>query len=119
MSKRPQATRRPSHEPGLPWVPRVFAILAAVFLVGSVALASLLPADERLDQAIQAWSPDALSRLQAAAIATFGHGFWSTLILPFLSRPVWMIPVCIGILCIGGAVSALTRLPAERTRRRS
>jgi hypothetical protein len=103
----------------LPLVPRVFAVAAAVFLVGSVALASLLPADMRLDQAIQAWHPSALVRLQAATIANFGHGLWSTLFLPFLGRPVWLIPVCLGILCVGGAVSALTRLPAERTRRRS
>lgn len=103
--KRPSITN-PSAKPGLPLVPRVFAVAAAVLLVGSVALVALLPPDITLAQALHAISEDMPFRLQSVVVGVLGHGVWSALVAPVLARPVWLMPVCLGIVCVGVAVTA-------------
>lgn len=116
--KRPNLARPPEgQELGL--VKRVFAVLAAVFLVSGVALASLLPPDISLFQtlaAIHAVRPD---RLQHMVTAVFGHFVWASLAVPLLVRPVWLIPVAFGLICVGGAVTALNQAAPRATKRRS
>ena len=116
--KRPTLVRPPSgHELAL--LPRAFAVLAAIFLVGSVALATLLPADILLSQvldAMQAVRPDHLQRL---VIGTFGRFAWTSIAVPLLMRPVWMVPVCLGLICIGGAVTTLGPTAPRTKQRRS
>ena len=98
-------------------MPRIFAVLAAVLLVGSVALASLLPADISLRQAVHAIDAAWASHAQQAVIGSLGRGFWAAVVLPLLIRPVWMIPVCLGLICVGGAFTALSQ-GAPRTKQR-
>ena len=93
-------------------MPRVFAVLAAVLLVGAVALASLLPSDLSLGQALHAVTAAGPEHLQQAVAGTFGHAVWAGLVFPVLIRPVWMLPVCAGLICVGGAVTATGRGPA-------
>ena len=117
-----EAVRRPrlgrsAAAPGLSMVPRVFAVLAAVLLVGSVALASLLPADISLRQAVHDIDSAAANHVQQVVVGSLGRGFWDALVVPLLVRPVWMIPVCLGLICVGVAVTALSH-GAPRTKQR-
>jgi hypothetical protein len=111
-------TRSPT-QTDLKLAPRVFAVCAAVLLVFSVALASLLPADTTLGQAIHALSADLLFRGQGVVGRLLGHGFWSWVVAPLLARPVWLMPASLGIVCVGGAVSALTHVSPHTKQKRS
>ena len=103
----------------MPLVPRMFAVVAAVLLVGSIALASLLPADMNLRQAINALDGMATERAQHLMVAVLGRGFWEAVLVPLLVRPVWMVPVCLGLICVGGAVTALSQGAQRPKQRRS
>jgi hypothetical protein len=111
--------RAPSGKPDLPLMPRVFAVLAAVLLVGSVALASLLPTDMTLIQAIHAVDETSPASLQQAVVGAFGRGLWETVVVPVLVRPIWLIPVSLGLICIGGAVTCHTQATPRTKQRRS
>jgi hypothetical protein len=111
-------TRLPA-EADLKLAPRIFAVSAAVLLVFSVALASLLPPETTLGQVIQALNADFLFRGQAAISRVFGHGFWSWVVAPIMVRPVWLMPASLGIVCVGGTVSALTHVSPRTKQKRS
>jgi hypothetical protein len=99
-------------------MPRVFAVLAAILLVGSVALASLLPEDMSLAQALQALGGGTPADMQRELTAAVGSFITNMILGPILIRPVWMIPVSLGLICVGGAVTALTQgAPRPRQRR--
>ncbi len=116
--KRPTLSRPPGGT-DLAIVPRVFAVLAAILLVGSVALAALLPADLSLGQALHALNATGPEHLQHAIAGTFGHFVWTSFVFPVLIRPVWMIPVCLGLICVGGAMTAIGPTAARPKQRRS
>ncbi len=97
----------------------MFAVVAAVLLVGSIALASLVPADTNLRQAINAMDGMAIEHAQHAFVGVFGRGFWEAMLVPLLVRPVWMIPVCLGLICVGAAVTALTQASPRPKQHRS
>ncbi len=100
-------------------VPRIFAVLAAVLLVGSVALAALLPTDISLYGALHLLHPVSPDRLQQLVMGRFGHFVWNGLALPLLNRPVWLIPVSLGLICVGGAMTALSPSAPRTKQRRS
>ena len=100
-------------------LPRAFAVLAAVLLVGSVALAALLPEGTSLGQFLHMIDSTAPRHLQAAVVQVLGHGVTTALVVPFLVRPAWLIPVCLGIMCAGGAVTAMTQVSTRTKQRRS
>jgi hypothetical protein len=110
---------RPTTDADLKLMPRIFAVGAAVLLVSSVALASLLPPDTTLAQVIHALDADLLFRGQALLTGWFGHGFWTWLVAPVLARPVWLMPASLGIVCVGGTVSALTHVSPHTKQKRS
>jgi hypothetical protein len=101
--------------PELSLMTRTFAVLAAVSLVGAVGLAALLPGGMSLGQTIHAVDAEILFSAQTWV----GHGIWNALAAPLLVRPVWMIPACLGIISVGGAVSGLNQLSGRATRKRS
>ncbi len=94
-------------------------MLAAVLLVGSVAIASLLPADISLVQALHAMDAGAPERAQRVLTGLFGHGFFQAVAVPVLVRPLWLVPVCLGLICVGGAVTAMSQAPPRTKQRRS
>ena len=100
-------------------LPRIFAVLAAVLLVGSVALASLLPADISLYGALHLMHPVSPDHLQRLVASRFGHFGWNAMALPLLNRPVWLIPVSLGLICVGGAISTLSPAAPRTKQRRS
>lgn len=116
--RRPQATR-PKQGPELPLLPRVFAVAAAVLLVGSVALAALLPDGTSLGQFLHMIDASAPRHLQAVVVQVLGHGVTAALLVPFLVRPAWLVPVCLGVICAGGAVTAMTQVSTRTKQRRS
>jgi hypothetical protein len=111
-----------AHRPGFSHVIklRVFAVLAAAFLVIAVALGSILPADEPLSQIIADTDASLLPSVQGFLIRHVGGWAWSDVTVPVLVRPTWMIPLGLGILCLG-AVTTLNWLqtPSRPRRRRS
>lgn len=91
---------------------RIFAVLAAVFLVGAVAIASLA-AQWNLEEGLLQVSPAATGWLR-------GHSppwLWTYAELPLLQRPLWLLPVCAGLVCSGLAAS-FNRGKSPNTRRR-
>ena len=92
---------------------------AAVLLVGSVALASIVPPDMSLRQAIAAMDPGAVTHLQALVASVLGRGFWDVMCTPLLVRPVWLVPVCLGLVCVGGTVTAMSQAAPRTKQKRS
>ena len=98
---------------------RILAVLACVFLVAAFGLASLLPPDLPLGQALL--SVDKQSML-AAHDAMVRHGvaaLWSDVVAPVLARPSWIPPAMVGIVLGGLALTVRPRPAAPSRRRRS
>ncbi len=117
--KRPRLKNRRRPDAALPILPRLFAVLAAVLLVGSVGLAALLPSDITLGQALAAFDETLPDHLQGAVSHALGHGLWEAVVHPLLIRPVWLIPVSLGLICVGGALTSLSHAPPRTKQRRS
>ena len=100
-------------------LPRIFAVLAAVLLVGSVALASLMPPDISLYGALHLMHPVSPDHLQQVMLSRFGHFVWNALALPLLNRPVWLAPVSLGLICVGAAMTTLGPAAPRTKQRRS
>jgi len=66
---------------------RVLAVLSAVFLVGSVALATMQPADVPLGQALFLIDHDLVNVLQTDVDRYLTHALWSYVFVPLLLRP--------------------------------
>ena len=99
---------------------RIFSVLAAAFLVAALAVGTLLPADHSLAAMLDMAQPGLTGRIQAAIVRVSG-GLWTWLVQPLLTRPDWLIPAALGIVC-GGIVLTLTfgaRPNTKSTRRRS
>jgi hypothetical protein len=103
----------------IPLIARVFTVLAAVFLVGAVALATMLPPDMTLHEAIHTIDATRADSFQHALASTFGKTIWAWVIAPLLLRPVWMMPLSLGLICVGGALTASFHAPPRTKHRRS
>ncbi len=94
---------------------RVFAVLAAVLLVFSVALVALTPTGFTLMQGLQEAGGTVPSWLQ-------GHSpvwLWNWIETPFLVRPLWLIPAGLGLICAGAAATLNFGKPSPSRRKRS
>ena len=94
---------------------RIFAVLAAVFLVGAVTLGLLTPRGMTLGQALLLLDPNTLPWLKAHA----APWMWETLEIPLLIRPVWLLPAALGLVCAGAAASFNPALSSSSRRKRS
>jgi hypothetical protein len=97
---------------------RIFAVLAAVFLVGAFALASLNAPDMPLAQALFMLNRTAVEALRAGIQAHAAPWLWDSVAVPLLLRPVWLLPASIGVICAGVSLT-FTSQPTHRSRRRS
>lgn len=97
---------------------RVLAVLAAVFLVGSVGLATLGPPDLPLGQMLVMAHAGSMRALEAGTRSYLSPWVWNYVEVPVLARPAWLIPAAIGIVFAGLAFSFAPRRGAPRTRRR-
>jgi hypothetical protein len=94
---------------------RILAVAAAVLLVSAVALATLGARPVTLGWALFQMDNTLLDRIRDWLERNLGGWMWSELALPLLERPVWLVPVSLGLICIGLALS----LPAGKPTRRS
>ncbi len=97
---------------------RVLAVLAAVFLVGAIGLATLAPPDLPLGQALFMLDSGLMNGLETDTKQYLSPWIWMHLEVPLLVRPAWLIPACFGIVCAGLAATLTPRRGATRPRRR-
>jgi hypothetical protein len=97
---------------------RVLAVLAAVFLVSSAALATLGPPDLPLDQMLQLSGGGIMRGLEEWTRQHLASWVWNDIEVPLLARPAWLIPAALGIVFAGLAVTVTPRRGAPRHRRR-
>ncbi len=100
-------------------ISRTFTILAAILLVAAFGLLVLAPYDMPLVQGLGTLDPSLVERMQRSVVHALGHGAWGNIVTPVLARPIWLIPLSLGIVCVG--VATTTNVPAttHRTRKRS
>ncbi len=103
----------------IPMIARVFTVLAAIFLVGAVALATMLPPDMTLHEAMHAIDAARADDWQHTLAHALGKTIWDWVIAPLLLRPVWMVPLSLGLICVGGALTASFHAPPKTKHRRS
>ncbi len=100
-------------------VRRALAVLAAVFLVTAVAIATFGSQTLSLGQALFLVNHDALDGLLAWSNRVLGNWAWISIIQPLLVRPAWLYPVSAGIVCTGVSMSLSNRKTPHRSHRRS
>jgi len=99
-------------------VQRALAVLSAVLLVGSVALATLGPHWATLGRALFAMNHDLPDGMQHWLQGHVGSWAWDIL-LPLIQRPAWLLPTSLGLICAGLSVSLSNRNTPHRSHRRS
>jgi len=99
--------------------PRILAVLAALLLVGAVALATLGPPAVPLGQVLLMIDRDLMDALHAAIATHLSGWMWDKLVLPVLVRPAWLVPAALGLICAGTSASLSSRKSAHRWHRRS
>lgn len=97
---------------------RILAVLAAVFLVSAVGLATLGPPDMELGQMLAVVHEGMPRALQSFLQQHLGAWAWEKVVVPLLVRPAWLIPAALGIVFGGLAVTAAPGRGAPRPRRR-
>ena len=80
---------------------RIFAVLAALFLVSAVAIAAWTPVGLTLAQALLRFDSASLGWLRLHSVPWT----WDWLEAPLLLRPLWLLPASIGVICAGMAMS--------------
>lgn len=98
---------------------RILAVLSAILLVGSVAIATVGPPMISLGEALYLIDEGLVERLHVFVAVHLTGWVWSGVAVPLLVRPAWLIPVSIGLILAGMAVSLPNRKPAQRSHRRS
>ncbi len=97
---------------------RVLSVLAAISLVAAFALATLLPPPMTLAQSVAMFDARLLYDAHEFAVAHGGGWAWGHIMMPLLLRPVWLVPISLGLLLAGGAMTANSRKGVPRSHRR-
>ncbi len=98
---------------------RILAVLAAMLLVGAVAIATLGPPGVPLGQVLFMIDHDLMNALHSSVEQHLATWMWDYLAVPLLLRPAWLLPAAAGIICAGLALSLSSRKSAHRSHRRS
>jgi len=99
---------------------RTFSVLAAALLVAAFALMIIPPATMSLAQGLSELNHELVMQAQHLVQRALGSWAWVWVCVPVLVRPVWLVPLCLGLLCAGTA--ATTHPPSQpphRARTRS
>jgi hypothetical protein len=94
---------------------RIFAVLAAAFLVVSVGIAALLPLGLTLGHGLLMIDSGIVGWLKQHSL----DWAWEWLLTPFLQRPLWLMPASIGLIAAGLALTFNLGKPSPSRRRRS
>ena len=97
---------------------KIFAVLAAVCLVGAVALGTLEPDDLSLGDGLLAFDQGRLAAFERFVRLHFSGWLWDHPMKALLVRPIWLIPACAGLVLAGASASAASRGNALNSRRR-
>ncbi len=97
---------------------RVFAWLCAVGLVVAFAIAATLPLQMDLGAMLLSMDPHSLDGLHRFVLDHVSAATWTRLLLPFLLRPGWMLPLMLGIVAGGIAFSLNQAGPTRQSSRR-
>ena len=100
-------------------VARVFAWLCAIGLVGAFAIAATLPLDMSLGAMLLSMDPKSLDGLHRFVLQHGLPGTWKHVLMPFLLRPGWMLPLMGGVIAGGIAFSLNYPGPTRQSTRRS
>ncbi len=98
---------------------RILAVLAAILLVGAVALAMLGPPAVPLGHALFMLDHDLMEGMHAFIGHHLHAWLWDNLVVPLLVRPAWLVPAALGLICAGMSLSLSTRKSTHRSHRRS
>ena len=99
-------------------IQRVLAVLAAVCLVGAVAVALLGPPNVPLGAALYLLDRDILDGLQSGIQTHFAHWIWEDVAMPLLVRPAWLLPAAAGLILAAASLTCGSRQRAQRSHRR-
>lgn len=97
---------------------RILAVLAAAFLVGAVAVATLGPSNVPLGAALYMLDRDTLDWLQTGIQSHAAAWIWDDVAMPLLLRPAWLLPTGIGLICAGASLTLSNRQRTQRSHRR-
>lgn len=97
---------------------KILIVLAAVFLVGAIAIAILAPPGAALGQVLYDLDRGLLNMAQAGVQRHLAPWIWDSLILPVLVRPAWLVPACLGVIFAGGAATLAGSRGSRAPRRR-
>jgi len=97
---------------------RVLAVMAAVCVVAAFAIATLLPPMLPLAQLVAMADSRILFAVREYVLQHWPDWVWSDLMLPELVRPAWLVPLCLGIVLAGGAMTLASRKSVPRSHRR-
>lgn len=86
-------------------ISRTFTLLAAALLVLAFALMVIPPATMSLAQGLSELNHGLVMRAQHVVQGALGSWAWLRVCVPVLVRPVWLVPLCLGLLCAGTAAS--------------
>jgi hypothetical protein len=99
---------------------RIFAVLAAMLLVGAVALAMLGPPSVPLGQALFMVDHDLMDALHSGVERHLSSWLWESAAVPLMLRPAWLLPAALGLICAGVSLTLSTRKKStHRSHRRS
>lgn len=97
---------------------RILAVVSAMFMVAAFTLATMLPPDMPLSQAISLANHGWLVSLQDVVLKHVSPWVWTNLVVPVLLRPVWIMPITLGMVTAGIAVTLSSRRGSPNSRRR-
>ena len=89
---------------------RMLVAFAAACFVGAFAIAALAPLGLTLAGGLLLLDHTTLSSLRRIVVDDTSAGVWQGLVVPFLIRPAWIVPVMLGILSTGLAMT-INRAP--------
>jgi hypothetical protein len=100
---------------------KVFAVIAAMLLVGAVAAGTLAPPDMSLGEALTSLDNLRITAVEAYVRAHISAWLWDYPVRAFMERPVWLLPAAAGLLFAGGSMTAasMQKAPTSSRRRRS
>ncbi len=98
---------------------RILAVVAAMLLVGAVALAMLGPPEVPLGQLLFMIDHDLMEGVHGFIGTHLAGWLWDYLVLPLTLRPAWLVPAGLGLICGGMSLSLSTRKTTHRSHRRS
>ncbi len=95
-------------------VERVFAVLASICFVVSFAAAALLPPLTELSVLLARINEHLLPDMQYFVRTHISEWVWRSVFLPVLQRPGWLLPLALGLVFAGLALSAASRSRVPR-----